>query len=362
VRKRRQSDWIKQRNATYRAYRSIARPGYSPSPYFVNSTLGLYPIALPEELSIFSDTNRYALYKLLRQISEIPKDARILLDFRNLSTFKISAIIIFFAHLEILIESRVKTRIRWHLPSDPAIHEKLDQLGLWELLGGHYTPKDNTIKICSISHQQKENDDKRPLKEAILYAERAISSYEPGSPAEETDALLFEAVSESFSNVWQHAYASDIAKKHSTLPVTSKSQKWWIALQHVDDQLFMAVYDVGVGIPASTRRKPWYKSLSSEMLAIIKGMNSDSKDIQTALEYGHSRYRTQGRGNGLPAVKRFVEINPNGQLHIMSGKSLYRFRSKGKVDNWVSLHNQFPGTLIQWNFALTDVNGDSDET
>jgi len=361
VKKRRQSDWIKQYNASRRAYRSLARPKYSPSPYLVNSVLGLYTIPLPEDLSVFSDIKRYELYKLLRQITDTPKEAKILLDFRRLLTFKISAIIILFAHLEMLIESRAKMRIRWHLSLDEAINEKLDQLGFWELLGGGYTPKENTIKICSISHQQKENDDKRPLKEAIRYAERAISSYEPASPTEETDVLLFEAVSESFSNVWQHAYASDIEKKHSTLPVAIKSQKWWIALQHVDDQLFMAVYDVGVGIPASTKRKPWYRSLSAEVLARLKGMSSDSVDIQTALEYGNSRYRTQGRGNGLPAVRRFVEINPNGQLHIMSGKSLYRFRSKGKTENWVSLQNQFPGTLIQWNFALTDTNGDSDE-
>lgn len=360
MKKRRPSDWIRQRNAAYRSFRSSGRRNYNPTPYSVNSALGTYNIKIPEILNFFTDKGRSELYTLLREINSTPKNSKILLNFRKLKKIKISAVLILFAHLEILIESKARSRILWHAPEDTSISEKLNYLGLWELLGGDYKPKDNTIKICSISHQQKENDDKRPLRDAIHYAERAIASFGELNPSLEIDAALFEAVSESFSNVWQHAYAEDIEKQHSTLCIASKSQKWWIALHHIKDQLFISVYDVGVGIPASTRKKSWYHSLSHEIISVLGGLNADSRDIRTALEYGNSRYKVQGRGNGLPAVKRFVEINPNGQLHIMSGKSLYKFRTKDQYQNWINLIDSFPGTLIQWNFALTDVYGDPD--
>lgn len=361
MKKRKESDWTRQRNASYRSHRNIYRPKYSRNPFFVNSALGLYTITAPNELTSFSEQGRHELYTLLRQINGTPENSKVLLDFRGLGKFKISAALILFAHLEILIESRPRTRILWHPPEDSIANEKLANLGFWEIMGGDYKAREGNIKICSVSHQQKENDDKRPLKEAILYAGKAIASYGVEDSEGETDQALFAAVSESFSNVWQHAYAEDINKKHSTLCVASKAQKWWIALQHFEGQLFIAVYDVGVGIPASTRKKEWYNSLSGEILSALGGLSPDSRDIKTALEYGKSRYKVQGRGNGLPAVKRFVEINPDGQLHIMSGKSLYRFRSKDNFTKWTNLVNCFPGTMIQWNIALGEANGEVDE-
>lgn len=255
MKKRKESDWTRQRNASYRSHRSIYRPEYSRNPFFVNSVLGLYPITVPYELTSFTEQGRQDLYVLLRRIKGTPEKCKILLDFRGLSKFKISAALILFAHLEILIESRPKVRVLWHPPEDAIANEKLADLGFWEVMGGAYKAKEGSIKICSVSHQQKENDDKRPLKEAIRYAEKAIASYGLQDSEGETDQALFAAVSESFSNVWQHAYAEDINKKHSTLCVTSRAQKWWIALQHFEGQLFIAVYDVGVGIPASTRKK-----------------------------------------------------------------------------------------------------------
>jgi anti-sigma regulatory factor (Ser/Thr protein kinase) len=361
MKKRTESDWTRQRNASYRNHRSIYRPKYYRSPFFINSILGTYTVSTPSELTSFSEQGRSDLYTLLRQINEIPERSKMVIDFRSLSKFKISAVLVLFAHLEILIESRPRTRILWHPPQDSITNEKLASLGFWEMMGGDYKAEMDSIKICSVSHQQKENDDKRPLKEAIRYAEKAIASYGVEDSNGETDQALFAAVSESFSNVWQHAYTENINKKHSTLCVALKAQKWWIALQHLDGQLFIAVYDVGVGIPASTRKKEWYTSLAGEILSVLGGLSPDSRDIQTALEYGSSRFNVQGRGNGLPAVKRFVEINPNGQLQIMSGKSLYIFRSKDNFTKWTDLVDCFPGTLIQWNIALGDANGEVDE-
>jgi hypothetical protein len=208
-----------------------------------------------------------------------------------------------------------------------------------------------------VSHEQNQSDNKQPLRDAINYAKNAIALYQSEELVEEADDAAFAAISESFTNVWQHAYAEDLEVKYRTLGKPPNVKKWWIALRNMDGQLYMSVYDVGVGIPSSTRRKGWYGSVRQDFLHIVTGMSSDNQDIKTALEYGNSRYKVQGRGNGLPTMKRFVEINPDGALRIMSGKGMYRFRSRSNSEEWFDLAAEFPGTLVQWNIALNSSGG-----
>jgi hypothetical protein len=361
VKKRKASDLNRERISSRRAAYCLTRPPYKNNPYSTPSVLGRHTIFLPNTLSVFSSSSREKLYILLRQLREVPSTSKLTLDFSSLSKIKISAILVLFAHLEILLENNKNARLIWIKPTDTTIDAKLSELGLWALLGEKYRPVEGAIRICSVSSAQNQIDEKQPLRDAINYARNAITSYElPDSP-EDTDNASFAAISESFTNVWQHAYAEDLQRNHPTLINPSKIQKWWIAQTHIDGQLFMAVYDVGVGIPFSTRRRPWYKSLHSDILHTLKGMNSDSRDIQTALAYGTSRYKQQGRGNGLPTMKRFVEINPNGELCIISGKGVYKYKSKDNREEFSNLDSSYPGTLIQWNIALTEDHGNSDE-
>ena len=339
---------------------SLNRPNYRPDIYATPSVLGRHTVVLPRELDLFTPQGREKLYLLLRQIVSIPKLSKLTLDFSKLAVIKISALVILYAHLEVLLESKVARKLLWKKSTDTLINSSLADIGIWSLLGEEYKPQQGTIRICSVSHEQNQSDDKQPLRDAITYAKSAIALYQNPNLSEDADDAAFGAISESFTNVWQHAYAEDLQTRYSTLGNSLEIKKWWIALRHIDGQLFMAVYDVGVGIPSSTRRKGWYGSVKQELLSLVTGISAENLDIKTALEYGNSRYKEQGRGNGLPTMKKFVEINPDGVLRIMSGKGMYRFGSRNNTEEWIDLAADFPGTLVQWNIAL-DASGENDE-
>jgi anti-sigma regulatory factor (Ser/Thr protein kinase) len=360
LKKRRKSSWICEKNAHKRAGASLNRPRYRQDIYAVPSVLGRRTVVLPSELDLFTNRGREELYALLRQIASVPELSKLTLDFSKLAKIKISALLIFYAHLEVMLESKVARKLLWVKSTDANINAGLSDIGIWALLGEDYKPQQGTIRICSVSHEQNQSDNKQALREAITYAKDAIAFYQSPELSEEADDAAFGAISESFTNVWQHAYAEDLQVRYRTLDKALQVKKWWIALRHIDGQLFMAVYDVGVGIPSSTRRKGWYGSVKQDILSLVTGLSPDNQDIKTALEYGSSRYKVQGRGNGLPTMKKFVEINPNGALRIMSGEGMYRFRSFNSSEEWFDLDANFPGTLVQWNIAL-GAGGENDE-
>lgn len=360
LKKRRKSSWICELNAHKRAAASLNRSIYRPDIYATPSVLGRHTVVLPEELSVFTFEGRAKLYLLLRQLVAVPKSSKLTIDFSRLKIVKISALVVFYAHLEIMLESKVARKLIWIKSDNPQINSGLADIGIWSLLGEIYKPNEGTIRICSVSHKQNQSDNKQALRDAINYAKNAIALYQSVELAEEDDDAAFAAISESFTNVWQHAYAEDLEVKHRTLGNRPDVKKWWVALRNMDGQLHMAVYDVGVGIPSSTRRKGWYGSVRQDLLHIFTGISADNQDIKTALEYGNSRYKVQGRGNGLPTMKRFVEINPDGALRIMSGKGMYRFGSRASTEEWFDLAAEFPGTLVQWNIAL-NFSGGTDE-
>jgi hypothetical protein len=355
MKKRRYSDKIVERKGHERYLQSINRPPYKLNPYATQSILGRHIIVAPESLTLFNEAGRRAVYSLLRQVLEVPANSKVLLDLSEVREFKISAILILYAHLEVLIGSKLAARIIWKKPREAAVESKLAELGFWTLLGEEYNSSVGSIRICSVSYEQKETDQKKPLRDAIIYARNAIESHRSNS-SEEAGEIAFGAISESFGNVWQHAYAQDLKKNYPTLHNLPLVKKWWIALEEIDKQLFMVVYDIGVGIPASTKSKSWYSALKSS-LSFFSNLNSDCQDIRTALSYGGSRFKEQGRGNGLPTIKKLVDTNPDGWLHIMSGSGMYIYKSQSDEEQWVNLNTLFPGTMIQWNIAL-EQNGE----
>jgi hypothetical protein len=309
---------------------------------------------------LFNRYGRQNLYTFLRQLAEIPAPCKVFIDFSKVTEIKVSAVLVLFAHLEIMLQGQPSRRVLWKKPTDILINSRLSELGIWALLGESYNSVSGTIRICSVSYEENQSDERKPLRDAITYAKSSIALHQEPNLTEDVDDVVFGAISESFTNVWQHAYAEDLRLKYRTLSDMPSVKKWWIALRHIDGQLFMAVYDVGVGIPFSTRQKAWYSALRRDVLGVLTGVSADNQDIITALEYGNSRYKIQGRGNGLPAMKKFVEINPDGVLRIMSGKGMYIYRSQADKASSDDLEFSFPGTLVQWNVALK-AGGESDE-
>ncbi|WP_216074030.1 hypothetical protein, partial [Acinetobacter baumannii] len=78
-----------------------------------------------------------------------------------------------------------------------------------------------------------------------------------------------------------HAYDDDFYPK----PLPDDEKNWWIAVEKIENQLFIAVYDSGVGIPATLSKKPWYSDIIDHLLSSLGFPNSnDSLAIRAAVE------------------------------------------------------------------------------
>lgn len=188
---------------------------------------------------------------------------------------------------------------------------------------------------------------KTELKKILVYAQQAVEKV----GMHEGALLAYNAITESISNVWQHAYDDSFFD----VPVPLELRNWWIIVQHVGDQFFIAMYDMGASIPTTISAKPWANELIETISKLfdLKVLSSgDAKSIKAAVDYGRSRFKKDNRGKGLTEAKDFVQKNPEGSMLIYSGLGHYEYKTDGDKEKLETLGSTFRGTLIQWNLML----------
>lgn len=154
---------------------------------------------------------------------------------------------------------------------------------------------------------------------------------------EEEKHALGRAIQESIENVLSHAY-----------PEKETQRFWWLFASRdpIKERLHMAVMDVGLGVPSSLR-----PSAVERLNMLMKKVATSSHDgymIKAALQFGRTGTMDPHRGTGLPSIKRLVSQNEEGELWIFSGKGIYHYATRGKMEHVMSSKTAFPGTLIQW--------------
>ncbi|GFM86088.1 hypothetical protein PSCICO_14870 [Pseudomonas cichorii] len=192
-------------------------------------------------------------------------------------------------------------------------------------------------------------DHKKELRKILKYAQSNVMKF----GMHEGSLLAYNAITESISNVWQHAY-DDVFFKD---PVPIELQNWWIIVQCIQDQFFVSMYDMGAGIPTTINTKPWAPALIESISKILEKtgffiLSVDAKSIKASVDYGKSRFKQDNRGKGLTEAKDFVQRNPQGSLLIFSGQGHYTYKTEGDKESLGTLSTPFKGTLIQWNLKL----------
>ena len=169
---------------------------------------------------------------------------------------------------------------------------------------------------------------------------------------------LFAVLTEALTNVRQHAYKD--------LPQVPESwRKWWLFARFEEPQpgedgsLYIAIYDIGAGIPVTMRKKLQKKEIvvdlldkSGRLLSLSDGITLDKKLMFEAVEHRRSQTGEGHRGNGLPEMKDFAASNEGGRLHIISGRVQYSI-VRGNAEGQVHGHkDELPGTLLLWGLPL----------
>ncbi|TNH77712.1 ATP-binding protein [Aeromonas hydrophila] len=321
-------------------------------------------LKLPQNFSIYSaDENKY--YKdTMNIISAISRAVdndvkKIHLDFSQTKTIKVAAILILYATIENAIDAGINFRIT-SFSKEPKATEIIKRSGI------HFLCKENKhipkfdgefIPVISGSGGAYRDDIVDFIQHQIYKSKMSPS----------TESKYGGAVQEAINNVAYHAYPNihDSFKK-----------KWWVMCDLAGDQLFLAIYDIGVGIPETVMKRAWYENvlkntypeqqekitaeLSKEGMSLPNmlryklsdklGIVSDAMKIAVSMVGDITGTESSKHGQGSKSIKALVTENKQGTLWIYSNNGLYKLCS-GKVKTH-DLPIPVLGTLLQWNIKV----------
>lgn len=331
---------------------------------------GKYIIA-PKNLSIYEqEPNDDSFLETMNFIRELKTNfckVKTVIDFRQTERVTAAAILITYAALETCRESGyVESHIIYPRRSPSSTRNiKLSNLV-------------SIIKNRNISYNFKSHKTlpvisgvrNAHFEDIINYIQKVIFK---NKMPEEVEHYYSDAVSETINNVGLHAYPNMHISK----------RKWWLICDVIDKQLFLAIYDMGVGIPETILEKKWfvtslrriYPKTYAELhekfpehrnafaLIPLKSFIPDKEMIYLAMTGDVSGTEEDKHGQGSKSIKALVQETNQGKLWAFSGKGLYTLKQRNSGEQASNalqdtaealrdLPDRIPGTLIQWNIKL----------
>jgi hypothetical protein len=263
---------------------------------------------------------------------------RVVLDFKDTSLLYPCGTLIFISRLDVWLE-KFPGQLTCTYPDDEAAEQLLQRTDVLAKLG--LTPR-RTIDHERVKYwylHSGTNTDARTYKDLTKTIREGIVH-----PDKE---LFADCLNEAVVNTVNHAYEFPLKR----LPPKSQ-QKWWMFSLYMDRQLFVAIYDQGVGIPDSLRRKP-------EFLDYFKFRQyNDAVLIQDAIGSKLSRTRLPHRGKGLPEMLEFSQNLASGGLSIWSAHGGITYDASAVSDAMKEkryrLSENLPGTLVMWSIPFRE--------
>lgn len=318
-------------------------------------------IEAPERISIYDFKKAADLYsQTIDFINEIKKTVgrkECVLDFRNTHQITTAAIIVIYATVEDAINiGLADAKLRMPVNS-PIVSAQLRHIGLHKLVKRkniHYQfGQYNVLPVISGTGTTY-------TEEIVDYIRDSIYKHMDA----ETEQYYGSAVVETIENVSEHAYPA--------IPEIDK--KWWIMCEVKKGQLFLAIYDRGIGIPKAVTSQPWYESslkstyqteyiqaiadtsgpgADKNWVNVLTGRLSSEQLIYLSMMGSVSSTRESKRGQGSKSIKALVQNTENGKLWVFSQKGLLKYSNGVPVPKTYALQHAFPGTLLQWNIKIT---------
>tara|TARA_A200000113_G_scaffold194978_1_gene185246 strand:- start:1272 stop:2369 length:1098 start_codon:yes stop_codon:yes gene_type:complete len=324
-----------------------------------NSVFGIPIIEAPNMLCIYvddGDIDRFeSTIEFLRRIKALKSGEKYYLSFKNTKLIEAAAILLVYSAIEEAIKEN-DCSLHYIPPDAPHARKLLKSKNIPKLLSNskieYFLSKYENLPIISGQSNSYTDEVVDHIKERVFEDE-----LDP-----EKESIFGSAVTETVDNVDLHAYPESV----------NGSKPWWLVCSVIDKQLFLAIYDKGVGIPETIRGKqdllarirnslPYFKhrgKISSEMseseaLEILRepGSLSDAESVMLSMMSDVSSTHQDKHGQGSKSIKALVDDNEQGKLWIFSNKGLL-VKESAKAGNLIELPSSIDGTLIQWNIKL----------
>ncbi len=285
-------------------------------------------ILMPETISLYTTGDFHDALPLFREIeSAIETRKPIRLNFMQTKEITVAALLKLFSIVD-MAYGNVKS-INFH---DKSLRELLRAVGfLWVT---NQIPHQASTKNL-IFPIFKGNGPPNSMK-AIL---NKIIELTKISQDGEGLHRLKRALMESILNVHHHAYVDG----------DDVHMPWWLVAERTPNELYLALLDVGLGIPETLSRTGLEKWRN---VVTRYGAGDDAQMIAAAADYGRTKKpKSEGGGYGFADIQRLVEANKAGTLWVFSNSGLFKFFSDGNTET-ENHKSSIQGTLIQWNVNL----------
>lgn len=190
-----------------------------------------------------------------------------------------------------------------------------------------------------------------------------LKAYKEDTTCEPPEGL-YDVLTEALTNVRHHAYPLDCH-------VPAQLRRWWLFARLNEPRegqpgsLFIAIYDIGVGIQNSLKPKLQGTEVAlgavdavtesvDEMINSGRTRLLEQVLLQRAVEHPRTSTGMDHRGLGLPEMRDFVMATNTGRLYIVSGSAQYSCVPALNISKAVSCKDSatFPGTLILWSIPF----------
>lgn len=261
---------------------------------------------------------------------------------KGVETFDYGAIAIL---LSVMFMFKVmKIPFNGDFPKNPEAKRLITESGFFEHINrplsdkvSYSVVKDNQV----VTHMDKNVDPELslPLMEAAsmtIWGEKRI------------DGGMHSVLMELMQNTNNHASSGEISgEKH-----------WWLSINHDKEKRIVSFsfIDHGIGILTSLDRKPpgsrWYGLIDGAKAVL--GIRSNDEFLREIMagRIHETVTKKKYRGKGLPNIKRMVDFNRIGKLHVISNNVYADVQS----EQYRLLNCDFQGTFFYWEMSENNLS------
>ncbi|WP_462174703.1 hypothetical protein [Pseudoalteromonas gelatinilytica] len=325
----------------HRTKRTLSRKGkkYNPNKEKKIRVLGYEYLLMPKKVDLYSESNYQATTDFVNKMLSRACSTAIMLDFEQTEHITAAALLYLYSRIDHCLSENPKARIRIKADSlRGIIKETVMKSGLF----ARTLNRTDQVEDNGNSRIVKGTAEGEEFEEVIDHIVKHIYKVE----GTEAERQVGAAVSESVGNVKLHAYPRE---QDNTAPF----KPWWILYSVIDGVLYLAIYDIGVGIPETIHSRNWIRDIVDKTPDLLRKLSSsrDVDHISVAMEAGKTQTKEKKHGKGSKSIRALVDATPNGMLRVFSNKGLYQIGVDAEpelIEHGISVG----GTLIQWNIKI----------
>jgi hypothetical protein len=316
-------------------------------------------IVLPEKLSLHDRPSHKALCLAIQDIKrwvKSPDITHVVLDFSHVRIIWPEGMLLLFAEMDIINRLRGKTSFKIKPPVSSRCMQVLVKIGFYEILGKAAPAKkltDETVVHWQVMTDTNVNAEK--LKKIHKDKEKVKELYVP--------------ITEAMDNCIYHGYLDEGKGKKDRCDYFTcqkaipEKQKWWLFSQIKDNELYVALADLGIGFPRSLRESNAAKTKGlwayiTNKLQREEGRLPDHKILREVVEAEQNITSTEqaNRGKGIAQITQLAREDEHSGLAIWSYKGGYIMKkeksSATRRGSAIKYSESIQGTIIYWSIPI----------